>query len=277
MDREVAGLADDHIHSTAGSADAHSTVQQLCRRAVARGLQRICITEHLDFDHSLPEYGYYRYENALRAIESAREQFGETLEIRMGLEVDFESRFLAEMPDVLAPLPVDFLLGAVHVYQGKHFAFFRANGCAEMTAEEAGQLYRHYFAEVRALIRSRLVDCVAHLDYPAKVGICTVDGTAIPGYAEELAETLALAVDCGTGLEVNTRRSREGAPLAAPETAIQQYVALGGAILTLGSDTHHCDHLADGLELGRAALRRAGLTSQTVFRRRQPEQIALTR
>jgi hypothetical protein len=37
----------------------------------------------------------------------------------MGLEVDFESRFLSEIARALPAYPVDFLLGSVHVYQGR--------------------------------------------------------------------------------------------------------------------------------------------------------------
>lgn len=272
---DVAGLADDHVHSIAGSADAGSTVMELGRRAVARGLCRICVTEHLDFDQELPEYGYYVYETAYRAVETARERFSDRLEIAMGLEVDFETRFLADIARALPHYPVDFLLGAVHVYQGMHFYEIRDEGQSVMTAEALTAFYRHYFSELRALIRHGLVDCVAHLDYPARVGIRSVDGKPASNYADELDETLALAVACGVGMEINTRRARGGTPLAAPGSAVQRYVALGGSIITLGSDTHHCAQLADGLELGRAAILDAGLGAQAVFRRRRAEYLTL--
>ena len=265
----VAGLADDHVHSCAGSIDAPASVLELCASAVELRLARLCFTEHLDFLPALPSYGYYQITRVTRAIEEARARYGGVLEIRMGLEVEYESGYEAEIPGVLAGLPVDFILGAVHTFRGKHFIAYRDEGLCVLPPEELGELYRHYFAEYRRLLRAGLVDCLAHLDYPAKVGLRTADGAPAPGYAEELDETLALAVTMGVGLEINTGKTRVGGALAAPEAAVRRYVALGGRILTLGSDTHRREHLADGLPLGRDVLRRAGLNYQTVFRQRQ--------
>lgn len=266
-------LADDHVHSTAGSADARATVDELCRLAVSKGLTRVCFTEHLDFDRNLPEYGYYIYANVKQAIEHARVQFSKNLEITMGLEVDFEPRFADEIPGVLRQLPVDFVLGSVHVYQGMHFARFREIGKNVLPITELADLYRSYFSDVRAMIRANIADSIAHLDYPAKVSIRAAEDAPIPGYDDELAATLELAVAYGVGLEINTKRSRAGAPLAAPASAVMRYIQLGGNRLTLGSDTHGCEQLADGLEIGKTVLKDAGLNYQTVFRQRQAERL----
>lgn len=269
----VAGLSDDHVHSCAGSMDAPASVLDLCQFAVELGLSGLCFTEHLDFRQELPSYGYYQYALVARAIDEARAQYGNILEIRLGLEVEYESSYESEIPAVLVELPVDFILGSVHTYRGKHFLDYRNEGVSVLPAEELAGLYRHYFSEYRRMLRAGLVDCLGHLDYPAKAGLRTKDGAPAPGYVDALEETLALAVAQGVGLEVNTRNASAGAPLAAPEYAVQRYVALGGRIITLGSDTHRLEHLADGLPLGRDVLRRAGLHYQTVFRQRKAENL----
>ncbi len=262
------GLFDDHVHSSAGSADARMSVHALCATAVARGLRGVCITDHLDFDRSLPEYGFYHYDWVLREIELARKAFAGQLEIRMGLEVDCAAEYLVEMRSVLLRYPVDFLLGAIHYDQGVHFT--RVEPAARrFTADELSGIYRRYFAALRAVIRSGLFDSLAHLDYPGKLGFRTADGAPAPGYTDELEETLALAVEYGVGIEINTKRSRAGAPLAAPEAAVVRYVALGGRTITLGSDAHLPEQVADGLELGWTALRQAGLPGPTIFRNRR--------
>lgn len=271
----VTGLSDDHVHSCLGSFDARATVNALCARAVACGLRSLCITEHLDYDRSLPEYGFFVFDTVRQAIDDARECYGAQLDIRMGLEVDFSPASLPAILDTGARYPVDYLLGAVHTYQGKHFSWFRAEGCLEHSAEELGRMYADYFAQTRQMIRTGVVDCIAHLDYPAKAGIRASLDAPIPGYAEELEETLALAVAHGIGLEVNTKRCRVGAPTAASTDAVRRYVALGGRRLALGSDAHNVEQLADGLEIGRALLLQVGIAEQTVFRQRRAEGIAL--
>lgn len=264
----VVGLSDDHLHSIAGSEDARATVLEMCAAADALGLRSLCFTEHIDFDRDLPEYGYYQRDRVLREIDAARARFGDGLEIRTGLEIDFEPRLAAEVAGIAREMPVDFVLGAVHSFQGVHYAHMAAAGAA-LAPDELSRIYRRYFAEVRELIELGAVDCLAHLDYPGRAGLRARDGSPVPGHADELEATLALAAMRGVGVEINTRGRRAGLPPQASEAAVRRYIALGGEVVTLGSDAHRPEQLGEGLEAGRAALRRAGRDYQTVFRGRR--------
>ena len=104
-----------------------------------------------------------------------------------------------------------------------------------------------------------MADCLAHVDYPAKRGMRAADGRPVDGYDAELAATLALAVELGVGIELNTKNVRAGAPLAAPPAALRQYLAHGGRQVTLGSDTHGVEQLGDGLEIARVLLSEYGV------------------
>jgi histidinol-phosphatase (PHP family) len=263
----MSGLVDDHVHSTAGSADARDTVHALCARAVEIGLAGLCFTEHLDFNRALPEYGYYAFDRAREAVEAARDRFGDRLEIRMGLEVDFEPGNAAEIAETVPRLPVDFVLGAVHMVGGTHIVKHAEAGRG-WPADRLAAFYREYFAAMRALIHCGVADCLAHVDYPAKVGLHAADGWPIDGYDDEMEATLALAVEAGVGVEINAKRVRTGAPFAPPPTALRRFLALGGRHVTLGSDTHSIEQLGDGLALARDLLRDAGAVP-VVFRGRR--------
>ena len=270
MTEATCELADDHVHSRIGSFDADASMLVLCQAACARGLRRLCFTEHLDFDPRLPEYGYYQYDVVHRAFEEACVRYEGKLELALGLEVDFDSAFLPDIVAFVPKLRVDFILGSVHTYQGIHFMQHRAEATGVWTPDELSLLYRHYFTEHRAMLRAGIIDGIAHLDYPAKLGLRQANMPPPGGYDEELAETLTLAAACGVALEINTRRASQGETTAASQDIVQRFVSCGGSLLTLGSDTHRCDQVGDGLNIGLQIIHHAGICGQTIFRQRRP-------
>jgi len=243
---------------------------ELCARAVERGLGGLCFTEHLDFNTELPEYGFYRYDHATAAIAEARDHYQTRLDIRMGLEVEYDIRFEKQIRAVVPLLSVDFVLGSVHEYRGVHFANYVRQGRHHMTAEELTALYREYGQTTRAMIRTGIFDCIGHLDYPAKRGIRRRDGQPAENYDEEMTSILTLAVAHGVGIEINTKHVVDGAPLAPPASVVQTYSTLGGRLVTLGSDTHGAEELGEGLEAGLTVLHQLGIPP-VIYRRRQVE------
>lgn len=264
--------ADDHLHSRHGSFDAESSLLELAKTAINKGLARICVTEHLDFECDLPEYGFFNYEICHRAIEDTREKFSGQLEIAFGLEVDFDSHNLKEIAETLRTMAVDFILGSVHSYPGGYFHEIR-HSSSPLSENELSRLYNHYFYEHQIMIKEGLVDAVAHLDYPALIGVRSFDSIPPPGYEEAMNNTIDLAVFHKIALEINTRNALiNQRNTAATEKVVTQYVALGGRFLTLGSDAHHADKLGNGLEIGLNIIHRAGLPEQTIYRKRRPWQ-----
>jgi histidinol-phosphatase (PHP family) len=271
--RMTAATIDDHVHSSAGSADAVNSMEELCARAVEHRLARVCFTEHVDYDTTLAEYGYFDYDVVCHACQAMRQRYGDQLDVRLGLEVDFRPEFLPAMRQDLPRYDVDFVLGSVHCVGGRHLIEVRWDR-ATWTPEELAPLYAEYFHHTRLLIDTGSIDSLAHFDYPYKLGMRR-DGDVIPGYDDELDATLALAAARGVGIEVNTKRADRDAPLAASEAILRRYRACGGDRVTIGSDAHRVDDLGCALAIGVAAIRAAGFTHLTTYRNRTPIQIPL--
>ncbi|OPZ79815.1 MAG: Histidinol-phosphatase [bacterium ADurb.Bin429] len=209
-----------------------------------------------------------------RAYEDTQEAFAGRLEVRLGLEVDFRPVFLARMCDDLPRYAVDFVLGSVHSYRDRHLLNARAEKTV-WTPEELGALYADYFRNQRLLIETGLVDSLAHFDYPYKLGLRLEGMADIPGYDEELTETLKLAIARGVAIEVNTKRADDGTPLAASAAILRRYRELGGERVTIGSDAHRAADLGGGLAVGTAALHAAGFGHLTIYRARVAESVPL--
>jgi histidinol-phosphatase (PHP family) len=87
---------------------------------------------------------------------------------------------------------------------------------------------------------------------------------------------LRAAVERGVGLEINTSGLRQapGEPYPA-QTVLSWYRALGGEILTLGSDAHHSDDLGAGVTEALDLARELGFRAIATFEARQPRWIDL--
>ena len=201
---------------------------------------------------------FFNYTICQKAIENARSTFADRLEIAFGLEVDFAAENLAEIERTLPRLPVDFVLGSVHSYQGRHFQEI-LHTSPLLTEDDMVMLYCHYFSEHQLMIKSGLFDAIAHLDYPALIGLRSLASPLPAGFEEEMANIIALAVTNEVALEINTRNAfLDHRITAASENTVQRYVALGGKWLTLGTDSHQAVQLARGLDIGLDIIHQAG-------------------
>ena len=105
-----------------------------------------------------------------------------------------------------------------------------------------------YFAEVLAAIRSELFDTIGHLDYVKKYLVGHVPPAAFAARPDVYEPLLRALVETGTGLEVNASGLRHGpGETYPPPWAVARFRALGGTIVTAGSDAHAASQFAFGL------------------------------
>src|SRR5258708_31654311 len=104
---------DYQVHSLR-SHDGQASIREQCLRAVEIGREEIGFSEQKDFDPQDPAVDFFDYALYLAEIERAREEFGISLTIRMGVEVDYQKWFEDEIRDFLATHTFDFVIGSVH-------------------------------------------------------------------------------------------------------------------------------------------------------------------
>ena len=81
-------LADYHTHSDC-SPDGRETIARMAEAAVARGLDEICITDHVDticWGSRQPRWDF-DWDKAQTELAEARRLYGDRLTIRLGAEL----------------------------------------------------------------------------------------------------------------------------------------------------------------------------------------------
>ena len=234
-------------------------MEATCRRAVEIGLPAIAFTEHADFTggghgsfHRLEVCAYWR------ELERCRSLFP-GLRVLSGVELGEPHRFPDEAAEVLAAGPIDRVLGSVHCisWQGE-LREVSVDGL--LAPSRAVETVRSYFAEVLALVESgEPFEVLAHLDYPKRYWPHAELPYRDEDHEEEIRAVLRAAAARGTALEVNTTRGAEPHRGLCPgPSVLGWWVEAGGRAVSLGSDAHDPQRIANGFELASEMIEAAG-------------------
>ncbi len=263
-------LADYHMHS-ACSTDGHYSMSRMAEAAVARGLDEICFTDHLDtiyWDDYSPRTDFDWAESA-RQIGEAREKWGDRLTIRLGAELGEAAVSFDRAEKLLADAPeLDFIIGSVHLMGQRH------DHQDLYYIPKADQSYYNdvigdYLDDVLALARWGKFQVLGHLTLPVRyiwdnAGV-KMDFSAHMNAVEEIFRVI---IPKGVGIECNTNR---GAIPLPDETILRLYRSLGGEIITIGSDAHSPDYVGCRSRETQELLKSCGFRYITTFTKGKPE------
>jgi histidinol-phosphatase (PHP family) len=223
----MAILTDMHIHSHF-SPDSNASVNECCEAALARGLLRICITDHVEFNPKDDGYGFYCPDDYLAAVARSRERYGAHLELLSGVEIGGGPHIHPGEYTECVARKYDFILVSVHDWYEGMFA-------SQMVklGMRLRQSYGLYWDEVYQTVCHGGFDALAHFDFPKRYY------REVFYDWEKIKKIFTVMVDNGIALEINTSSLREGLKEPMPgREVLDFYRKCGGEFLTIGSDAH---------------------------------------
>ena len=262
-------LADYHTHTTC-SPDARNTMAEMAAAAAAAGLQEICFTDHvepLEWNVTVPKTADHDWAPLKRAFAEACSAAPESVQLRLGIEIgdaiwniDWVERQLERAPEL------DFIIGSVHSLPPPADCNLALFPPADETEARAG--LADYLDSVERMVRWSKFQVVGHLTLPLRyLNERRGFHLTFDGFEDRLEAILRLVVEQGLGIEVNTNHGNTPLP---DEKWLRMYRALGGEIITLGSDAHRADGVGCAIREGQALLRACGFRRFCTFDRRQP-------
>lgn len=246
--------ADYHLH-TYYSDDSDYPMEQLVCDSIEKGLDEICITDHVDYgikadwDDVSENYnpGEKQYLPVMNVKYSAyhaellrlREKYRDRIIVREGMEFGMQVHTIPEYRKLYAAYPFDFIIMSCHQVDDKEF--WTQDFQRGKTQEEYN---RRYYEEILNVIHEyKDYSVLGHLDMISRYD---EHGTfPFEKIKDIVAEILKQAIYDGKGIEVNTSCYRYGlSDLTPSRDILRLYRDLGGEIITIGSDTHKPEHLA---------------------------------
>ena len=263
---------DLHMH-TDFSGDCTASAESMIEGAITKGLDGICITDHLDYDYpedidftlNLPYYA--------QKIELLQEKYGDKIQILFGVELGIQPHLSDKLKEVTAAYPFDFVIGSSHLVHGKdpyYPTFYQGR-----PEEEA---YLEYFESIYENLHLNFTDydTYGHLDYTVRYGPNKNQFYTYEKYADILDAILEKLIQMEIALEVNSAGFKYGLGHPNPtEDIIKRYHQLGGKLITVGADAHKPEHIAYDFEKMPKLLKSCGFDSYCVFKNRKPVFIKL--
>ena len=261
-------MIDYHIH-TSLSTDCRTSMMDMARAAVSKGLSEICFTDHIDFDFPNGEY--------MVDFDEYRRQFEETsaafpsVKIRKGIEAGIEPQSYHRYEALLADQQLDYVIGSVHVVFG-YDPYFPALW-NDVSRQEAFDEYARL--SLRCLEAIDIFDVLGHLGYIGKY--CPHDNRLFKysDYTDIIDTILKKLIDTSKGLEVNTSGLIKTGDYLPEKPVIERYFELGGEIITIGSDAHTVDSVGFASDEVLLYLKQTGFRYVCAFDQRKPRFIPI--
>ena len=263
--------ADFHMH-TEFSGDSEAPVRAMLDAALERGMEAVCITDHIDEDY--PEdsengtnpflFDLDQYFQVLREI---KKEYADRLDLRIGVELGLQPHLGERYRKLIETYPFDFVIGSLHVIHGMDpydGVIFEGRSDADV--------YREAFqATAENLDQVKDFDVLGHLDYVVRYGRHQAREYSYRAFSDEIDEILKKVIHMGKGIEMNMGGFKYGLGFCNPHPdVIRRYRELGGEIITVGADAHRPEHVAFDFEKAGDILRACGFRYYAEYRNRKP-------
>lgn len=257
--------ADYHLHCEF-SDDSNEPMENQVEQAINLGLEEMCFTDHVDYgikkDWDDPSGVEWRngiehgaqvhmalanvdYPKYFAKLKKMKEQYGDKITIKQGLEFGIQSITVDDFKKLYDKYKeeLDFVLFSMH--QVNNLEFWTQDFQKGKIQKEYNDEYYQEIYKTMKMFKD--YSCLAHLDLLARYDLNGI----YPFEKEEdiIAEILKQAISDGKGIEINTSSWHYGLKDTQPCRAILKlYKDLGGKIITVGSDAHKTEYLADHIK-----------------------------
>ena len=158
-------MVDMHIHSTF-SFDGSSTMEEYCQKAISMNVNKICFTDHVDFNTEEKNCGVVKdisiqnfdVEDYLKEINRLRRKY-HGLEILSGIEFSESHLFKVEF-EHYKEMPFDCIIGSIHHCYNGIFP-----GALNIGEEQAK---KEYYDLMLNMVKYGGIQTLAHFDFPRR-------------------------------------------------------------------------------------------------------------
>lgn len=266
-------VADMHTHSEA-SHDSTCKIEAMAHSQQEKGTDLFAVTDHFDTD----SYNAYDVFTPIRsAFDKVRALNSEKPSVLTGIEISEGFWHPDICEKALNMLEYDVIIGSVHLVKYKELTY--AYSQIDFSLLEKAEIVAYldaYFDDVLTMLDTVDFDILAHLTCPlryisGKYGV-ELDMSV---YAEKIEKILQKIISRGIALEVNTSSLEAYGILMPDEDILKKYYAMGGYLITLGSDAHTEDRASADFSEGISLLKKIGFRNAFYYKGRRPYQITI--
>lgn len=247
-------LVDNHTH-TRFSPDSQSDPEAMIRQAIALGLKRITITDHCDPCHPEGLFGLTDTRAYVACLETLQRKYAADITVGIGLEIAYLPEGVPAAAALATSEGIEYVIDSVHVCSGSDCYY--PHHFDGLSREQA---YGDYFRAVReSLDVPYPFHAVGHIGYIERKAPYPDRHITYAGYREYLDPIFDAMIERDKILEMNTNAAASLFSLPSPDL-VAAYYARGGRLVTLSSDAHTPERIAERFSEAERILRDIGFT-----------------
>ncbi len=260
-------MIDQHTHTRySPDADQKTTCLSYVNQAKLLGFSGVMVTDHVDYDSPDPLFQeMIDYDVYFKDIEHVRKQTG--FDIRVGVELGYQACSISKMKALVSAYPFDLVIMSLHLVDGEdpyYGDYFKGK-----TQEES--IRRYFKAVLKSVEQFDDFDVYGHLDHIIRYGTFETRTYDLKRYQDLIDEILKTIIRKGKGIEINMSGIDDITKSPYPSIdVLKRYKALGGKIITIGSDAHTFRDLGRYFLEAKSILIDVGFDEIAIYQERKP-------
>ena len=273
-------LFDTHNHSQFSFDGQRTTIESSARSAFEQRLAGICFTDHYDFfvpedDPDIETVTPQTFDIPAQQteIDRVQEQYADGFKVLKGIEIGMGQESRDKAVELMQACSFDQVIASIHYLEKSdpyYGGYFR------------GKDYRTAYGNYLETIYNEAVvlkdfDIIGHYDYVARYAPYPQDGIVYRDFSDIFDTLFRYLIENGKGLEINTKScsGAKGRKTTIDKNVLIRYKELGGEIISLGSDSHDAEKVADGFQIHADMLKSLGFRWTSHYEKRQLVQLPL--
>ncbi len=267
---------DSHTH-TLHSLDAFYSMDEMCASAVEKGVTGLTVSDHADIFTYEKHRSFEMITESVREIELMQEKYAGKLRIFRSVELGDMYANPNGTKCLMGITQYDVLLGSIHAVPFEDINDYYSKVAFDEKSfpmEKINAFLREYFKLVQNMIDTNDFDVVCHLTCPLRYMIRKYGREVdLKPFYPQIETILKSVIRKELALEVNVSGfDGEYDPTDSflpSEDVLKMYVGLGGRKITIGSDAHSPDRVANRFDETAEILKGLGFKSYCYFENRK--------
>lgn len=259
-------LADLHTHSCFSFDGApEATIDTLCETAIVRGLTHLAVTDHCDINGEIEGiYAVLDKDAVFAAVCKAKKKYADRLTLLFGVELGQAYQYPGEARALLDRYPYDIVLGSLHNLRGEQDFYYM--DYKTLTDAQITDLFDRCLDETMELLDFDGIHVLTHLTYMHRYVRRGGKDIDFAPFHEKLIALLEKVIKKGVALELNTSAlpPARGGVFSPTKEILSLYRSLGGKLISIGSDAHAPQNIAQHFDAAKKALLDCGFTELAV-------------
>lgn len=259
-------LFESHSH-TPLCKHAFGEPSEYAEVALQRGLKGLIVTCHNPMPNGFSarvRMAEDELDQYIDLVAATTDLFRDRVDVRLGLEADYFEGMESYLEKQLNSADFHFVLGSVHPQIDE----FRDR----YWQDDLLEVQRTYFRLLAKSAETGLFDSISH---PDLIKNFTSEDWQPELIMDEICRTLDRIAACGVAMELNTSGVNKTISEMNPMPAMLREMAVRNIPITLGSDAHVPERVADGYETAMELLKECGFTHVNYFLQRRRHEVPI--